>query len=105
MPELDFDSLSLDDDEDDLECDQNAQVAEKTETDHIEQEDEQDNSQDDKQEEEDLQASGDSEELNEKKVKEESEASTPDKAIYEALVCTKLFIYLSKNLFLGSEQR
>ena len=95
LPELDFDSLSLDDDEEmELQSDQNdLQVGSETktdqETDQI-QEDEQDKLQE---EEEDLQASGDSEEL-EKKVKEaseESEASTPDKAIYEALVCHLFF--------------
>ena len=91
LPELDFDSLSLDDDEEmELQSDQNAQVDVVTrtdqETDQIEDE-EQNKSHE---EEEDLQASGDSEEL-EKKVKEESEASTPDKAIYEALVCHFMF--------------
>ena len=101
LPELDFDSLSLDDDEEmELQSDQNdLQVGSETktdlETDQI-QEDEQDKLQE---EEEDLQASGDSEEL-EKKVKEaseESEASTPDKAIYEALVC-HLFFFLQVSL-------
>ena len=85
LPELDFDSLSLDDDEEmELQCDNQVDVETKTdqEADQIEEE-EQNKSHE---EEEDLQASGDSEEL-EKKVKEESEASTPDKAIYEALVC------------------
>lgn len=87
LPELDFDSLSLDDDEEiELQCDQNAQC---DQTDHTE-EGEQDNSHE---KEEDLQASGDSEEL-EKKVKEESEASTPDKAIYEALGLNKDEIYM-----------
>lgn len=87
LPELDFDSLSLDDDEElELQCDQNAQC---DQTDHTE-EGEQDNSHE---KEEDLQASGDSEEL-EKKVKKESEASTPDKAIYEALGLNKDEIYM-----------
>ena len=109
LPELDFDSLSLDDDEEmELQSDQNdLQVGSETktdqETDQI-QEDEQDKSHE---EEEDLQASGDSEEL-EKKVKEaseESEASTPDKAIYEALVCHFTFFSSFTSDILGSEQR
>ena len=110
LPELDFDSLSLDDDEEmELQSDQNdLQVGSETktdlETDQI-QEDEQDKLQE---EEEDLQASGDSEEL-EKKVKEaseESEASTPDKAIYEALVCHLFFFFASfTGDILGPEQR
>ena len=103
LPELDFDSLSLDDDEEmELQSDQNAQVDVETteETDQIE-EDKQNKPHE---EEEDLQASGDSEEL-EKKVKEESEASTPDKAIYEALVCHFTVFLNQVLLFLGSEQR
>ena len=109
LPELDFDSLSLDDDEEmELQSDQNdLQVGSETktdqETDQI-QEDEQDKLQE---EEEDLQASGDSEEL-EKKVKEaseESEASTPDKAIYEALVCHLFFFASFTGDILGPEQR
>lgn len=94
LPELDFDSLSLDDDDDVItdapksnpvpeklaEPESTESSAEKLETDEIV---------------DSIPASGDSEEM-EKKLKDiiQSEASTPDTAIYEALGLNKDEIYM-----------